>query len=169
MTPEEIAEKRLDLSVQTRNFEIGLFWTRAIFFWGFISAAFVGYAALRQNSSELAIVIACFGTVCALAWSLLNRGSKYWQENWETKVNRYEIAVIVDPLFSRQEDVQTQKGCWLQARRYSVSKLSTSLSDYVFALWLGRYFSMKRWLPDMASNVADRLWSLEELVERTSQ
>jgi hypothetical protein len=34
---------------------------------------------------------------------------------------------------------------------------------------MGRYFSMKRWLPDMASSVADRLWSLEELVERTSQ
>lgn len=135
MTPEEKAEKKLDLSVQTRNLEIELFWKRSLFFWGFIAAAFAGYAALRQVKSDLALVIACFGMVCSFAWALLNRGSKYWQESWEGKVERYEIDVT-GKLFAHEEDVQTHKGCWLQARRYSVSKLSTALSDYVFVLWL---------------------------------
>ena len=135
MAPEEKAEKQLNLSVQTRNVEIELFWKRSLFFWGFIAAAFAGYAALRQANSDLALVIACFGMVCAFAWALLNRGSKYWQESWETKVERYEIDVT-GRLFAHEEDIQTNKGCWLQARKYSVSKISIALSDYVFVLWL---------------------------------
>lgn len=135
MTTDEKAEKQLDLSVQTRDIEIELFWKRSLFFWGFIAAAFTGYAALRQANSDLALVIACFGMVCAFAWALLNRGSKYWQESWETKVERYEVDVT-GKLFAQEEEIQTNKGCWLQARRYSVSKISIALSDYVFVLWL---------------------------------
>lgn len=36
--------------------------------------------------------------VCSAAWTLLNRGSKYWQENWETKVELNEKKVT-GPLF----------------------------------------------------------------------
>lgn len=127
-------EKRLEIAVATRAFEIELFWKRSIFFWGFISVAFAGYGAFRAAHSDLAIVVACFGLVCSTAWTLLNRGSKYWQENWETKVERYE-SDVTGPVFAVQEDVQP-KGPWLQARRYSVSKLLIALSDYVLLIWL---------------------------------
>ncbi|OQW37784.1 MAG: hypothetical protein A4E19_12225 [Nitrospira sp. SG-bin1] len=126
--------KRFDLAVQIRNFEIELFWKRSLFFWGFIASAFVGYAALRKSSPELGILIACFGMVCSLAWTLLNRGSKYWQENWETKVERLEPEVT-GKLFAEEEAIQFHKGWWLRARTYSVSKLVIALSDYVFLLW----------------------------------
>ena len=122
-------EKRFDVSVQIRNFEIDLFWKRSLFFWGFISAAFIGYAALRQ--SELRIAVACFGMVCSFAWTLVNRGSKYWQESWETKVERFELPVT-GALFAAEEVPQSSKGCWLRGRKYSVSKLAIALSDYVF-------------------------------------
>lgn len=131
MSDDDQKEKRFDVSVQTRNFEIGLFWSRSLFFWGFISAAFIGYATLRQ--SELRSLIACFGMVCSCAWTLVNRGSKYWQESWETKVNRFEVPLI-GPLFSEEEAPQ-DKGCWLGSKKYSVSKLAIALSDYVFLLW----------------------------------
>jgi hypothetical protein len=72
--------QRFDVAVQVRNFEIDLFWKRSVFFWGFIASAFIGYAALRKDSPNLALLIACFGMVCSCAWTLLNRGSKYWQE-----------------------------------------------------------------------------------------
>jgi hypothetical protein len=124
--------KRFEVALQTRNFEIDLFWKRSLFFWGFISAAFVGYAALRQ--SELRIVFACFGLVCSCAWSLVNRGSKYWQECWETKLARFEFPVT-GSLFAMWEAPQ-DKGCWLSGRKYSVSKLAIALSDYVFLMWL---------------------------------
>lgn len=130
MTPEE---KRLEVALQTRAFEIELFWKRSIFFWGFISVAFAGYGAFRAAHSDLAIVVACFGLVCSTAWTLLNRGSKYWQEAWEQKVERYEY-VITGRVFSVQEPVEA-KGLWLQARRYSVSKLLIALSDYVLFIW----------------------------------
>lgn len=131
MSDDDHKEKRFDISVQTRNLEIGLFWSRSLFFWGFISAAFIGYAALRQ--SELRILVACFGMVCSCAWSLVNRGSKYWQESWETKVERFEPHVT-GPLFAKEEAPQ-DKGCWLGSKKYSVSKLAIALSDYVSLLW----------------------------------
>jgi hypothetical protein len=133
VTEDELNKKRLDVSIQTRNLEIDLFWKRSLFFWGFISAAFVGYAALRQ--SDLRIVLACFGLVCSCAWTLVNRGSKYWQENWETKVERFELPVT-GVLFGKEETPQSYKGWWLRGRQYSVSKLAIALSDYVFLLWL---------------------------------
>lgn len=133
MSEDEQNEKRFDVSLQTRNLEIELFWKRSLFFWGFISAAFIGYAALRQ--SDLRILVACFGMVCSCAWTLVNRGSKYWQEAWETKVGRYELPVT-GVLFEEEEEAQSYKGCWLRGRKYSVSKLAIALSDYVSLLWL---------------------------------
>lgn len=61
-------EKRFRIAIETRAFEIDLFWKRSIFFWGFISVAFVGYATLRTASSDLAIVVGSSG------WSVLRPG-----------------------------------------------------------------------------------------------
>jgi len=130
----DTAKEAFDKSVNTRALEIELFWKRSLFFWGFIASAFVGYAALKQIGSDLSIVIACFGMVCSAVWSLVNRGSKYWQENWESKVEKIEQNVT-GPLFKTQEPVQT-KGIWLNARRYSVSKLAIALSDFTFLIWV---------------------------------
>ncbi len=134
MTEDDRKKKRFDVAVQIRNFEINLFWKRSLFFWGFIASAFVGYAALSKYQSDLSVIVACFGMVCSFAWTLVNRGSKYWQESWETKVEKYE-AVLIGALFAEEEAVQSHKGFWLGARKYSVSKLATALSDYVFVLW----------------------------------
>ena len=118
------------------------------FFWGFIAAAFAGYAALRNTKSELAILMACFGTVCAFAWTLVTRGSKYWQESWESKVDRYEQP-IVGKFFAHEEPLQSHKGRWLQARRFSVSKISIGLSDYIFVVWIALLSAevLRRFLP----------------------
>jgi hypothetical protein len=71
------------------KFEIDLFWKRSLFFW-FIAAAFVAYATLIKSETnadkDLPFIIACFGLVYNFAWTLGNRGSKYWQEAWEQKL-----------------------------------------------------------------------------------
>ncbi len=72
--------------------------------------------------------------VCSCAWTLVNRGSKYWQESWEKKVERFEV-LSTGTMFA-VEEVQQPKGFWLSGRKYSVSKLAIALSDYVFLLWL---------------------------------
>jgi hypothetical protein len=130
----ESETKRFEVAVQIRNFEIELFWKRSIFFWGFIASAFIGYAALRKDNPDLAFPIVCFGLVCSFAWTLLNRGSKYWQESWESKVEKSELEVT-GKFFAEEESIQYNKGCWLRARKYSVSKLAIALSDYVSVLW----------------------------------
>jgi hypothetical protein len=117
------------------KFEIQLFWSRSLFFWGFIASAFVGYATLQQHGSDLSVVVACFGVVCSVAWTLVNRGSKYWQEAWEQKVERLESGVT-GALFSQEETEIFAKSCWLRGRRYSVSKLAIGLSDYTVLFWL---------------------------------
>src|SRR5579862_2464549 len=113
------AAKYFDVAADVRKFEIGLFWQRSLFFWGFIAAAFVGYVAIPKATGEQPrLGVACFGLVCSVAWTLLNRGSKYWQESWEKKVERHEVEVLGEELFLRHEDIQS-KFFILRARRYS--------------------------------------------------
>jgi hypothetical protein len=102
-----IAQKKkiLEYAAQVRNFEIERFWQRSIFFWGFIGAAFVAYAGLFDKDG-LSFFVACFGLVCSVAWTLQNRGSKYWQEAWETKVESVENDVFGVDLFANREPLQ---------------------------------------------------------------
>ena len=124
-----------ETAVETRKLEIELFWSRSLFFWGFIASAFVAYATLRRYNSDISVIVACFGFVCSVAWSLGNRGGKFWQESWETKVERIEPSVT-GAMFAQPEEVQDHKNFWLRGRRFSVSKLAIALSDYTIILWL---------------------------------
>lgn len=132
MPDSDLRDTRLKLAVEARALEIELFWKRSFFFWGFIASAFVGYGALLDKAPGISVVLAGFGFVCSVAWTLANRGSKYWQENWETKVENTEREVTGD-LFRSQEPSQP-KG-WFSACRYSVSRLAIALSDYTVLVW----------------------------------
>ena len=149
--------KAYETAVETRQFEIELFWKRSLFFWGFIASSFVAYATLMPKSLSLSIVIACFGFICSFAWSLNNRGSKFWQETWELKVHRIEPMVTGAMFFRHEPEAEPKKNdkknfrpwirefsmskdperkdLWLQRRMFSVSKLAIALSDYTVALW----------------------------------
>lgn len=72
--------------------------------------------------------------VCSLGWTLANRGSKYWQEQWESKIEEAEKN-ITGPWFGREEPRQ-DKGRWLSGARYSVSKIAITVSDYVLLVWV---------------------------------
>lgn len=126
---------RLQISNDTRKFEIELFWKRSLFFWGFIASAFIAFVASYKTNPTLSLVIANFGLACSIAWTLANRGSKFWQENWEQCVTESEDDVI-GPLFEEVKPRLEKDGFWLSARRFSVSKLTIALSDYVMVLWL---------------------------------
>jgi len=132
-TSIEQKHKILEYASQVRNFEIEKFWQRSIFFWGFIGAAFIAYAQLF-GKDDLSFFVACFGLVCSVAWTLQNRGSKYWQEAWEAKVESVENEVLGVRLFANREPVQ-HKGLW-GARTFSVSKLAIALSDFTVLIWV---------------------------------
>lgn len=127
------SEKRFNAVLQNRQFEIDLFWKRSLFFWGFIGAAFVGIGALKYEQPALSLLVSSFGFVCSLCWTLANRGSKFWQEQWESKIENVE-ADVTGPLFQKIEP--TQRKGWLGGQRYSVSKLAILISDYVSVIWL---------------------------------
>src|ERR1039457_4874632 len=67
--------------------------------------AFVAYAQLFGRG-DLPFFVACFGLVCSVAWALQNRGSKYWQEAWEAKVESVEKTVLGVELFANREPRQ---------------------------------------------------------------
>jgi len=132
-TSDEQKGKILEIAADVRKFEIEKFWQRSIFFWGFIGAAFVAYAQLFGRG-DLPFFVACFGLVCSVAWTLQNRGSKYWQEAWEAKVESVERSVLGVGLFANREPRQP-KGFW-GAWTFSVSKLTIALSDFTVLVWI---------------------------------
>ena len=131
---EKQSEKIFDTAADVRKFEINLFWQRSLFFWGLVAAAFVGYASLVKERPNIAFLIACFGVVCSVAWSLANRGSKYWQEYWELEVEKTEVPVLGRQLFVGGSARKTSE-LWLAPRQYSVSKITIALSDFATFIW----------------------------------
>lgn len=125
---------RLAYAAETRRFEIERFWQRSLFFWTVLGAAFVGYGVIEGKSRDAQIVLSCFGFIAALAWTLQNRGAKYWQEAWEQKTRRVQRAVLQSDLFSGQEAL-LPKGAF-GAARYSVSRIAIMLSDFTLIVWM---------------------------------
>lgn len=141
-------EKRaLEHALDIRKFEIDLYWKRATYFWTFIGATFAGFlgvqASSAQNKPDLSVVLSCLGIVFSFAWFLVNRGSKFWQENWEKHVDILENK-IQGPLykivlsrntedFSRSEKIKD----WITGpSTISVSKVNQLISLYVFLVWI---------------------------------
>jgi len=91
--------RAFELAADTRKFEIGLYWQRAAYFWGLIAAVFGTDFYVRFSEHSLSSqLLECIGLLLSAAWYLVNRGSKYWQENWERHVDVLEDQVV-GPLY----------------------------------------------------------------------
>lgn len=131
----ETMKMAFEIAHENRKLEIQLFWQRSLFFWGFVAAALVGYGASYGKQGGLEIVFALFGLVCSVVWSSGNRGSKYWQEYWEEKVNLFQHYVSGNIFYDRSPKAPSLID-FFAPRRMSVSKLTMALSDYSVFLWL---------------------------------
>jgi hypothetical protein len=76
----DLAFKRLTYAVELFQNEVGRFWQRSLAFWGFVAAAFVAYGVFIDQHNLLALVIACFGLVCSVCWTLINRASRWHRD-----------------------------------------------------------------------------------------
>jgi hypothetical protein len=90
---------------EIRNFEITTLWTRVAYFWGLIAAIFAGYIAVmagEHNQKALAIHLDLYlillGFLFSVAWLLVIKGSKRWQDNWEAHIDMLE-DYISGPLY----------------------------------------------------------------------
>jgi hypothetical protein len=131
--PEEInsknkekAKRAFEMVVQTRQFEIELYWKRAAYFWAFIVSVFAAYVALQKDGSTDAILaIIVLGFVISMAWLFSNIGSKQWQRHWEKHLDLLEDR-FVGPLYKTVFFRKT----------FSVSKLNDIVSGTVVVAWI---------------------------------
>ena len=145
----------LEHAADIRKFEISLFWTRSLFFWGFIATALAAYGASIHygGTRELQFAAGCFGLVSSTAWALVNRSSKYWQKVWEVKVEQRQEATIGQDLFSVASNPQIQESWANGPKHYSVSKLTIAFSDFAVLCWVGLILKASPLAP-----VIDRAW-----------
>jgi hypothetical protein len=139
------AKAALDLALDIRKFEIGLYWQRAAYFWALIAAAFAGYFAILSaerppDKEYLAYIISCIGLIFTWAWFLVNRGSKYWQENWENHVDMLEDEVV-GPLYKTilhrpNENRSVFQKYFLDPQAISVSRVNLIVSIFTLCIWL---------------------------------
>lgn len=138
------AEKALNLALDIRKFEIGLYWQRAAYFWALIAVAFAGYFAILgsehlEDKEFLAYIVSCIGLIFSWAWFLVNRGSKYWQENWENHVDMLENQII-GPLYKtilhRPEDRDFFEKHIFGPQAISVSTVNLMVSIFTIMIWV---------------------------------
>jgi hypothetical protein len=67
---------------------------------------------LKEQLPTLSLLVSGFGLVCSVSWALVSRGSKYWQEQWESKIEQIEKVpeVVNGPLFKTRELEQHKGG-----------------------------------------------------------
>jgi hypothetical protein len=87
-------QRAFDFAADVRKFEIGLFWQRSLYFWGFIAAATLVYGAAYQKSRDLQFAAAIVGFASALFWTLANRSSLYWQKHWELQLEDLQLNAV---------------------------------------------------------------------------
>lgn len=131
--------RKYETVTDERKLELNLFWQRSVFFWGFIASAFIAYAALKDDVL-LRFFVSCFGVVCSLAWTLANRGSKYWYEAWEKKLRSAYVGVLDENIYEKVMPTNHPTRAW-SGRRYSVTRLAIGLSDFTFFIWVMLFFT----------------------------
>lgn len=137
------------IAIKVRNLELKFFWSRSLFFGGFILALFVSYYHFSNptdssaNFGVLHSMTPALGILFSLAWSLANRGGKYWYESWEQKISATEDLLIEEPFFHRWEPRDRGKCWYFRGQLYSVSKIAILLSDVVLLSWAVIFLAQK--------------------------
>ncbi|BBA33262.1 putative membrane protein [Methylocaldum marinum] len=120
VSDKSINVKALELALDIRKFEVDLYWKRATYFWTFIAATLAGFVAIQASSSsnkaDLSVLLCNLGIVFSFGWLCVNRGSKYWQENWENHVDMLEDPVN-GPLYKVKSPPAKPGAYWVSASK----------------------------------------------------
>ena len=106
MCENKIDKKELyKIAIDTRNFEIGLFWQRSNYFLVLNTAIAVGFFSLEGKCYYQA-ALSVFGVLVSILWFRVNLGSKYWQSRWEQRASILEGELTGDiDLFSAEKEI----------------------------------------------------------------
>ena len=137
-------------ALDTRNFEIAMFWQRSNYFLVLNTALGVGFFKTELFES---LGLAVFGFFVSLLWFRVNLGSKFWQSRWEQRLAKVEKKVAPELQFFAAEwslifadvdsSLQTTKHKsrfrnWLNKqtlKKHSVSYNMTLLSVFFMIGW----------------------------------
>ncbi len=129
--------KALDRAYELRTFEIEHYWKRATYFWGFQIAIFAAFGLLWRESNlstmdpwtPITVALSGLGVLTAVANYLSARGSKFWQQNWESHIDMLEDEI----------EGRLHKTVWLSDRgtSFSVSRINEWLSFFFILFWIG--------------------------------
>ena len=154
-------EKALEMALDIRKFEIELYWKRATYFATFIGLMFTSYFVvatagtklINEVKFELMMMISAIGIFASLCWFFVNKGSKYWQENWELHVDLLEDDVM-GPLYKTTKKCNNEwKLSWkfwnifferrsispFLSYKYSVGKINIFLSFMTVIMWVSLF------------------------------
>lgn len=99
------------LANQCRDREIDRSWERGKYFWAFILGSYTAHFYIlnvigKENLlldnfvnvsfflKVLLLITSFLGVFFCFSWVLINKGSKFWQKNWEEHVNLLEDKVV---------------------------------------------------------------------------
>ncbi|RFM36871.1 RipA family octameric membrane protein [Chitinophaga silvisoli] len=130
-----------------RRFEIDMYWKRTNYYWTMLVAVFAGYfvAFSNLNSSneqglKVVFFLNCFGIIFSTSWYLVNRGSKYWQMNWEK-----HAEILEGKVYGHLYKTNVSQGYYFKFKKftnltspypYSVTKINQVLNFFVIIMWL---------------------------------
>jgi hypothetical protein len=128
------------------KFEIELYWKRATYFWTFIGAILAGYFLVLAKSAEsndpkeffeIQYLLNCLGLIFSFAWYFVNRGSKFWQINWEKHMDVMEDKVIGSLYKTTISKVHYRKKLFnpIAPFTFSVSKINQILNIFLILFW----------------------------------
>ncbi|EFC72708.1 RipA family octameric membrane protein [Prevotella melaninogenica] len=142
---EKKLEEAFQIALDTRKFEIELYWKRTGYFVLFIGAVFVGYYKVLPISGPsgsekewLLLLLSSLGFLLSLLWYMANRGSKFWQENWEAHIEDLSIK-LRKPIFGiikiNEYTIYNPKQ-FNKSYPFSVSKVNQMVSLIITFSWL---------------------------------
>lgn len=141
------------LANECRDKEIDRSWERGKYFWAFILASYTAHFSIlgkifdlvksdiSNNLSQgmlnqipyvmklMLLITSFFATFFCISWILINKGSKFWQKNWESHVDMLEDVVagkLYKTYLNTEDKTEFSKClfCNLKAYDYSVSRIT---------------------------------------------
>lgn len=159
---EKMRSRTLKEAQEIRKFEIDLYWKRTGFFWAFITVIYTALFAVLCKYVDCS----CTDTPCkysffvpvisalsglgfffSVAWHMVNKGSKFWQKNWETHVSLLEKSEI-GPLYDVYLNPKTTGSRWKPTKEFdfSVTKVNMWASFMMMFCSLATGIGCIKWL-----------------------
>jgi hypothetical protein len=163
--PRALRQEAFKYAHDIRKFEIELYWKRATYFWTIIAAAFAGYFTIEKVSSAAPSssqsVIASLGLILSVAWYLVSRGSKFWQENWERHLDLLEDEQT-GPLHKTVINQNRHSALNLTGPyAYSPTRINQNISLLVMGVWIILILrSFQEYLGCIRPYFSAELWTL---------